>query len=463
MNVRGETIHSFFGFLPDVTLQKVKKIREAEEEKNLYKKLEVIVIDEISMVRADLLDCVDRFLRLNGPDRNLAFGGVQMVFIGDLYQLPPVVGREERDLFVSHYESPYFFSSPAFEESDMIFIELEKIYRQKDAHFIRLLNSIRNRSCTASDLAQLNERFMPEFQPEQDDFYISLTSTNELADRINRQQIGSLHGKSWNSKARIIGDIRKDSFPAPIDLELKVGAQVMLLNNDSAGRWVNGTIGKVTGFETGKEDDAVLVELGNSKTVKIVRNTWEVFRFALEDSKIVSDVVGVFTQYPLRLAFAITIHKSQGKTFEKVIIDIGRGTFAHGQMYVALSRCTSMEGLVLRQKIQPAHVRLDYAVVKFLTRYQYDQAKQSLSLDDRIALIEGAIEYGKTLRMVYLKGKDEKSERMVRPVFLGQMEYVRKPYLGMEAYCLLRKEARVFNVERILELEAIEDGDEECS
>lgn len=229
----------------------------------------------------------------------------------------------------------------------------------------------------------------------------------------------------------------------------------MLLNNDSSGRWINGTIGKIVDIEEGDEEDIVSVELENGKIVSVEPHTWEIFKFSLENNQIVSDTVGTFTQYPLRLAFAITIHKSQGKTFEKVIIDIGRGTFAHGQMYVALSRCTSMEGLVLRQPIKSAHIRLDYAVVKFLTKYQYHQAGKNLSLEDRIQMIEDAIKAKKTLRMVYLKGKDEKSERMIKPKFMGEKEYAGRSFLGLEAMCLLRGEERVFNVERILELEVM--------
>lgn len=337
----------------------------------------------------------------------------------------------------------------------MAFIELEKIYRQKDDDFIRLLNSIRNRSCTEGNLAELNSCHQPTFEPNKNDFYISLTSTNALADTLNSEKIAKLKGKPWCSKARIIGEVGKEYYPAPIDLELKVGAQVMLLNNDSSGRWINGTIGKIVDIEEGDEEDIVSVELENGKIVSVEPHTWEIFKFSLENNQIVSDTVGTFTQYPLRLAFAITIHKSQGKTFEKVIIDIGRGTFAHGQMYVALSRCTSMEGLVLRQPIKSAHIRLDYAVVKFLTKYQYHQAGKNLSLEDRIQMIEDAIKAKKTLRMVYLKGKDEKSERMIKPKFMGEKEYAGRSFLGLEAMCLLRGEERVFNVERILELEVM--------
>ena len=454
VNVGGQTIHSFFGFLPNITLQKVKKKYSDDNEKNIYKKLETLVIDEISMVRADLLDCVDKFLRLNGPDTEKPFGGIQMVFIGDLYQLPPVVSRDERELFKTLYESPYFFSSQVFSRCDMAFVELEKIYRQKDNAFIEILNSIRNRSCTAENLAELNTRHQADFEPNKGDFYISLTSTNALADEINKEKQEKIKNKLWHFPSQIEGEIGKEYYPAPTKLELKVDAQVMLLNNDSFGRWINGTIGKIVDIYSQDGEEVISVELEGGKVVDVEPHTWEIFKFSLENGQIVSSVVGKFTQYPLRLAFAITIHKSQGKTFEKVIIDIGRGTFAHGQMYVALSRCTSMKGLVLRQEIRPVHIRLDYAVIKFLTKYQYQQAEKILSKEDRIEIIKNAIQNKKKLRMIYLKGKDEKSERTIQPIFMGDMEYAGRSFLGMKAFCCSRSGERVFNVERILELEA---------
>lgn len=453
VNVKGQTIHSFFGFLPDITIQKVKK--KKEDGQSLYKKLEIIVIDEISMVRADLLDCVDKFLRLNGNNPQKPFGGVQMVFIGDLYQLPPVVTGAEKEIFKTRYESPYFFSAEVFDAFEMEFVELEKIYRQKDDDFIHLLNAIRNRSHTSEDFSLLNTRHDADFEP-QEDLYISLTTTNALADERNSKKLAQLSGKVWRSSAEIFGEVGKEHYPNALTLELKIGAQVMLLNNDSSGRWVNGTIGKVLDIiERDDEDDIVLVELENGKVVEIAPYTWEIFAFTLQKGEIVSEVMGTFTQYPIRLAFAITIHKSQGKTFQKVIIDVGRGTFAHGQMYVALSRCTTLEGLVLRQRIQPAHVRLDYAVVQFLTKYQYSLAEKVCSVEDREEIIRRAIQEKKAIRIVYLKGKDEKSERKIRPLRLGKMEYAKKSFLGVEGFCLLRNEERVFNVARILEIEIL--------
>jgi len=452
VNVGGQTIHSFFGFKPDVTLSAIRK-KFKNDKKNLYKKLETVVVDEISMVRADLLDCVDKFLRLNGPDGKQPFGGVQMIFIGDLYQLPPVVTSHEREIFREHYATPYFFSAKVFDELDMEFIELEKIYRQKDDEFIRLLNVIRNRTVTEPDLARLNHRLDPHFEAPPDDFYIHLTTTNDLADRLNEEQLAKLPGRIWTSQGTIDGDFDKTYLPTSEELRLKKGAQIMLLNNDSTGRWVNGTIGRMTGIKKDHENGEVIqARLDTGKKVEIEPYTWQIFRFFLKNGELSSEAVGSFTQYPVRLAFAVTIHKSQGKTFEKAIIDVGRGTFVHGQMYVALSRCTSLEGIVLMKPIRKSHILMDWQVVKFLTRCQYDRSAQQFSREDKIKRIEDAIAKKEKLEIVYLKAKDEKTCRTIRPLIVCDMEYNGHPFTGMEAFCFMRREKRIFNVDRVLEI-----------
>jgi ATP-dependent DNA helicase PIF1 len=454
VNVGGQTIHSFFHFKPNVTVASIKKKKSAGKEKaTIYKKLTTIVIDEVSMVRADLLDCVDKFLRLNGPDSKLPFGGVQMIFIGDLYQLPPVVSSAEREIFKTHYPSPYFFSANVFAELGLEFIELEKVYRQKDDEFVRLLNTIRNRSVTDADLALFNRRCNPQFEAPTGSFYLSLTSTNDLADAINEKRLAELSGKIWKAQGLIEGDFGKEYLPTAIDLRLKKGAQIMLLNNDALGQWINGTIGKMTGIEENEEGEELIVaELDNGETVSIAPYTWKIYRFFLKNGELRSEDVGSFTQYPIRLAFAVTIHKSQGKTFENVIIDVGRGTFAHGQMYVALSRCTTLEGIVLRQPLKKNHILMDWQVVKFLTGMQYARAAQTFSREDKLLMINEAITLKKNLEIIYLKASDEKSRRTIRPLLMEEMEYSGHPYLGLEAYCLERKEKRIFNVDRILEI-----------
>ncbi|MCL0057604.1 AAA family ATPase [Dehalococcoidales bacterium] len=453
LNVKGQTIHSFFRFKPNITLEGVRRLRLSDEE-NIYKKLDAIVIDEISMVRADLLDCVDRFLRLNGPRADSPFGGIQMIFIGDLYQLPPVTAGAEREVFRSLYETPYFYSARMFRSFEMEFVELEKIYRQHDAQFINLLNSIRNNSITEEGLELLNQRYMPDFEPSPDDFYVYLTTINKLADEINGRELAKLDGELHTFTGRIEGQFGNEYLPTAINLQVKVGAQIMMLNNDTNGRWVNGSIGKIT--EIIRDDnggDIVVAELVDGEAVEITPYTWEIFRFFAEGGQLQSEVIGKFKQYPLMLAWAVTIHKSQGKTFDKVIIDIGRGTFAHGQAYVALSRCTTLGGIVLKKPILKKHIWTDYKVMKFLTRYQYEKAEQSCPVDSKLEAIRRAIENKALLQIVYLKPNDAKTRRIVRPEMVGEMEYRGKRYLGMRAFCTQRNEERVFRIDRILEIE----------
>jgi ATP-dependent DNA helicase PIF1 len=455
LNIHGQTIHSFFGFKPNVTPDKIRKA--PGQDGDIYKEFDTIIIDEVSMVRADLLDCVEKFLRLNGRHRKKPFGGVQMIFIGDLYQLPPVVTTAEREIFSHRYQSPYFFSSQIFNEPnfDMEFIELEKVYRQTDGDFIALLNSIRNRSCTDEDIEKLNVNHNPEFTPPDSGFYITLTSTNDLATSRNLEKLDSLDGDEIRFVAMLSGSFDHSSFPAEELLRIKTGAQVMLVNNDQYGRWVNGTLGRVIGLvrEDG-EEDRVAVKLQDGPVVEVGSNTWELFEYQYDRTtkKISTRKTGSFTQYPIRLAWAVTIHKSQGKTFEKVVIDIGRGAFAHGQVYVALSRCTSFDGIVLTKKITKPHIRVDWRVGQFLTKLQYGKADDRISYDERVGIITDAIKRDMRLEIVYLKPNDTKSLRTIRPISVEQMEYKGKTFEGLRAYCLLRNTERTFRIDRILEL-----------
>ncbi len=462
LNVRGQTIHSFCRFQPNVTLDKVKKLSKARTgtAADLYKRLDVVVIDEISMVRADLLDCVEKFLRLNGPLPKLPFGGIQMVFIGDLYQLPPVVASQEKTLFAAPYETPYFFSARVLADGayPLEFVELEKIYRQTEPEFIALLNAVRNRSAGPDDLARLNERCDPGFVPPEDEFYITLTSTNEQAFRRNRDKLQTLDGETFGYDGFVEGDFDKSGLPTDERLELKIGAQVMLLTNDPQGRWVNGTIGRVADVlpDPGR-DDVIEVELSDGAIVDLLPNSWEIFKFAYDPDgdKIVSEPVGAFTQYPLKLAWAVTIHKSQGKTFDRVIVDVGRGTFAHGQVYVALSRCTSLRGLVLKTPILKSHIRMDWRVVDFLTRFQYKKADESLSYADKLRMIEEAISENRALEVVYLKPDDTKSRRKIRPESVEMMTFKGRPFQGLRAYCYEREDIRHFRIDRMLDVKVL--------
>ncbi len=455
LNVRGQTIHSFFGFPPHITPYQAKGGPLSKKRQTLLQKTDVIVIDEISMVRADLLDCVDaslrRYLKKDSP-----FGGLQMIFIGDLYQLPPVVaGKEEKKLFGTVYKSPYFFDSGVFQELPMEYLELEKVYRQKDGRFIGLLNKIRNNSAEEADIAALNRRHQPTFEAG-DGFYITLTPTNAAADGINERKLAVLKDRLHSFEGRVTGEFDSGHTPAPNILTLKKGAQVMLLNNDSSGRWVNGSVGEIRDIKTDDPDEGSVigVQLNSGKTVNVSHYTWELSRyfFNRETNRLDVEIIGTFTQYPVRLAWAVTIHKSQGKTFDRVIVDIGRGAFAHGQVYVALSRCTSFEGLILKTPIRKAHIRMDYRVVNFVTRYQYQKSEESFSLSDKIKLITQAISDKKALKIVYLKPNDTKSERIIEPLEIGPMEYSGRPFTGLQAWCRKRQDQRVFRIDRILEI-----------
>jgi ATP-dependent DNA helicase PIF1 len=368
LNVKGQTIHRFFNFYIDVTPEKIKSKDTKPRDPKLYKNLRTIIIDEVSMLRADLLDCIDVFLRLYGPDSEEAFGGVQMVFVGDLHQLPPVVPMQERDIFRTHYATPYFFSAHVFESVKIETIELDKVYRQKEQPFIDLLNRIRNNCINTNEMAHLNSRYLPSFKLNENEFYISLTTTNKKADQINDTYLQSLEGEFYHSNAIIKGDFGREYYPTATVLQFKIGSQIMLLNNDQKKRWVNGSIGvieKIKEDEDGEEYVRVRLQ-DNDKVVSVSRYTWEVYRFTLEGKNIISAPVGTFAQFPFRLAWAVTIHKSQGKTFDRVIIDIDRGTFVPGQLYVGLSRCTSFEGVVLNTPIKRHHIQTDPRIIKFL-------------------------------------------------------------------------------------------------
>jgi ATP-dependent exoDNAse (exonuclease V) alpha subunit len=362
LNVRGQTIHSFFGFPPRLLLP--RDIRKSHKY-NLYKNIEVIVIDEISMVRADMLDAIDRFLRIN-RENPLPFGGVQMVLIGDLFQLPPVVAtQEERLYFQETYETPFFFSASVMKEFEVEKVELFKAYRQENRHFLRLLDAIRLNQADWEDLEDLNTRFQPGFELAEN--YITLCPRNAKVDSINQRELSNLEAKEHLFQATVKGEFDPRLYPTDPTLRLREGAQVMFIKNDPAGNFVNGTIGIVT--EIGVDYIKVRSdEKPSAGEIEATPMTWEIIRYIQSKenpNEIEAEVIGTFEQYPLRLAWAVTIHKSQGKTFDRVIIDMDRGAFESGQTYVALSRCRTLEGIVLKQKIQPQDIIVDDRVVAF--------------------------------------------------------------------------------------------------
>jgi len=352
LNAGGETVHSFFDFKPDITLAKVKKKKLTD--KSIYRQVETVIIDEASMLRCDILDCIDRFLRLNREAHQEPFGGVQMVFIGDLRQLPPVVKREEAHIFNSVYKTPYFLSAYSLNEAMLHTVELKKIYRQTEGDFVSLLNSVRNGNAGDAELAVLNRKV--GLQPLSKACAIYLTTTNKKANSINYQYLSKLPDENAVFIAET-ENIEEDSnaLPAEYELVLKKGAQVMMVNNDSRDRWVNGSIGTVENIKSDLNSDKVLiyVKFPNGRTETVEPYKWELFKYKWNDNlkQIETESAGFFIQYPLKLSWAVTIHKSQGKTFDNVIIDMEYGAFAPGQLYVALSRCTSFDGICLSRPL----------------------------------------------------------------------------------------------------------------
>jgi ATP-dependent exoDNAse (exonuclease V) alpha subunit len=361
INVEGSTIHSFFRFAPQL-IEKANIQRDFTRQ-DLFGKIDMIVIDEISMVRVDLLDGIDYSLRLNRK-LDTPFGGVQMVFFGDLYQLPPVVvGKDLTDYFEEHFGGAFFFNAKVFNELSFDYIELQTIFRQKDEHFKDILNSIRENRVTQKELELLNDRHNPTHAFDASNVCLTLSTTNKIADDVNLERMNNLTSKEFFYPAIITGRFDKASYPTEPKLFLKEGAQIMMLKNDSQKRWVNGTLGLISDLTEAE----VTIEIdGTNYTIE--KATWEVieYQYNKEEKKIEAIVAGSFTQFPVKLAWAITIHKSQGQTFDNVVIDLGNGAFTHGQTYVALSRCTSLEGITLKTQIRQRDIILDPKVSRFI-------------------------------------------------------------------------------------------------
>lgn len=370
INAGGTTIHSFFQLpltpfspTPEGRKQLISQTRMRGHRRRVLQELELLVIDEISMVRADLLDAIDACLRHFRYRGDQLFGGVQVVFIGDMFQLSPVAKEEEWRLLSEYYQSPYFFHSRAIMQDSPVYIEFEKIYRQTNNDFIRVLNEIRNDCLSPESFKMLGQRYNPQFTPKDKDDYIVLTTHNYKADQINSRELAKLKGETHRFAARVDGDYPERNYPTEPVLELKPGAKVMFLRNDTeAARFYNGKTGVVDKID----GDRIIVRCENDEYIEVERAVWENIGYsANQDTKqIEENILGRFTQYPLRLAWAITIHKSQGLTFDKVVIDAGRA-FAPGQVYVALSRCRSLEGIVLLSKIQLDSIRNDRQIIDY--------------------------------------------------------------------------------------------------
>ncbi|MBL0180879.1 MAG: helix-turn-helix domain-containing protein [Chitinophagaceae bacterium] len=368
INAGGVTLHSLFQlplhpFLPTSNNKKelLAKIRYGKQKQDILRKIELLVIDEISMVRCDVIDAIDSILKSIRRVHHSPFGGVQVLYIGDLHQLPPVAQNQEWNILSEYYNSPFFFDSHAIKEQAPLLIELTKIYRQKEENFVALLNKVRNNNMDPLDFDELHRRFIPGFRPGPDENYITLTSHNNQADLINQQQLYKLTSPAFTYKAIIEGDFPDNLFPVEGDLVLKEGAQVMFLKNDPVQkRYFNGKIGVVASLEK----DKISVDCDGT-IIDVQQEIWENARYKLNraDGKLEQEMLGSFKQYPLRLAWAITIHKSQGLTFEKVMIDAA-AAFSSGQVYVALSRCTSLDGIVLLSKIPTSAIYSNSSIVK---------------------------------------------------------------------------------------------------
>ncbi|VAV85522.1 DNA repair and recombination protein, putative helicase, partial [hydrothermal vent metagenome] len=373
INAKGVTIHSFFQMAFGPILPDGAGTRNTEgsfqrkfnkTKINIIRSLDLLIIDEISMVRADLLDGIDQVLR-RYKDRTKVFGGVQVLMIGDLQQLSPVVKDNEWELLKTYYTTPYFFSSKVFQQCNAISIELKHIYRQDNEKFIAILNEIRNNKLTENSANDLNERYLPDFIPSKDDGYITLTTHNNRANEMNNLELQKIDHKSYFYTANVDGKFPEYSFPTHERLELKVGAQVMFVKNDSTPekRYFNGKIGEI--IQLSKEEIIVRCQ-DDEFDIVTTPEVWENVSYSInqETKEISEHVAGSFSQMPLRLAWAITIHKSQGLTFEKAIID-AKASFAHGQTYVALSRCRTLEGIVLKSPINANNIISDTRVTSF--------------------------------------------------------------------------------------------------
>ncbi len=384
INAGGMTIHSFFQLpfglhIPGASrTEQNRSHRVARQKIRLIRSLDLLVIDEISMVRADMLDAIDQVLRTY-REVNLPFGGVQLLMIGDLHQLPPVVKHEDWALLKEHYATPYFFSSQALHETDYVSIELKHIYRQSDQSFIDLLNRVRDNKLDDDVLNQLNSRYVPNFRPSTREAYITLTATNAVAQLINAENLARLKGPAQVFNAIIDGDFPPSAYPTEERFECKVEAQVMFVKNDieTEKRFFNGKIGQITRFD----DDVIYVRCpDDSSDIAVEMVEWQNVKYSLDETtqEIKEEVLGTFAQYPLKLAWAITIHKSQGLTFERAIID-AQAAFAHGQVYVALSRCKSFDGIVLRSRLTMSSIKTD-SVVKNYTEQADSKAPDQTEL-----------------------------------------------------------------------------------
>ena len=381
VNVGGQTMHSFFKipFKPMVPddpdyanpARMRKMLRYTKEKVKLIQQLELIIIDEISMVRADIIDFVDRVLRVYSGNMREPFGGKQLLLVGDIFQLEPVVTHDTRDILRRYYRNFFFFNARAFEQISLVAIELRKIYRQSDNDFIALLDRVRVNRSTTADFVRINGRCNPDYQEVNDNFAITLATRRDTVDSINDEHMKALKTPEFVYEGVIEGDFPENSLPTALNLVLKVGAQVIFIRNDKQGRWCNGTIGKVTRLS----DETVYIALENGAEMQVEWEVWENMQYTYneKEKKVEEKVLGSFSQIPIKPAWALTVHRSQGLTFNHVVIDFAGGAFTGGQTYVALSRCTSLEGITLLKPLSERDIIVNPAVVEFSRQFNNRQ------------------------------------------------------------------------------------------
>jgi len=381
INIKGQTIHSFFKFPPQALLpedDEIKKFDKNSERFKIIKEIQTIVIDEVSMLRSDIVEAIDFSLRKNGGDAYKPFGGKQIIFVGDIFQLPPVTDEaDETDsyIFKEIYKSKYFFDAPAYKRLNPIYFEFKKSYRQaKDIEFVEILDSIRICEKNENILARLNTRYYPSYVPRNDEFVITLATSNSIANSENIRRLNELLYTPFRFEAEVTGEFKESRYPTNKILELKKHAQIIFVKNDLAKNWVNGTIAKVEFIS----DNILEIRLQDGTIHKIEKTVWENRIYKYSNGKIVSELKGTFTQFPIKLAWAITIHKSQGLTFEKVAIDLGTGAFINGQLYTALSRCKSLNGIALKKVITPRDIITDKRIIDF---HETEQLINSIDID----------------------------------------------------------------------------------
>lgn len=382
INAGGSTLHSFFKLpfhplLPDDPNFQGKKLHDtlkySSDHRKLIQNIELVIIDEISMVRADIIDFIDKVLRIYSRNMREPFGGKQVLLVGDIFQLEPVVKTDEREIISRFYPNPYFFSARVFQEMELVAIELTKVYRQTDKVFVGVLDRIRTNTAGSADLQLLNTRCNAPIHKGENDMYITLATRRDTVDHINEQKLAELPGKAVKLQGEIHGEFPENSLPTLMELIVKPGAQVIFIKNDQEKRWVNGTIGTISGLS---DDGIMYVVTEDGKEFDVHKESWSNVRYRYNETekKIEEEELGTFIQYPIRLAWAITVHKSQGLTFSRAIIDFSGGVFAGGQTYVALSRCTSLEGIQLKREITRADIFVRPEIVSFSHRFNNEQA-----------------------------------------------------------------------------------------